>query len=206
MVRFWIISGPAYASGDYAPGQVITVGFELIPQVKVAKIPVIRASVRDVTNGVDGEVGVFENLKGELDVTLSPTAANGQTTLRLTVNDLHFVGDVHTYDQRLNVNANMGAFAGNIAGMSVADLVLMMLVIVILIILVFMLMKGMGGGAAAASMAAAPAAAPAPKPAETYAPKAAVKCPACSTMVDVATSKRPIEVMCPKCGTSQVVS
>jgi len=68
------------------------------------------------------------------------------------------------------------------------------------------MMRSWGGSAAA--MAGAE-----PKPAEPkkeeapkeYQPKASVSCPNCGAAIEVGTSKRPIEVMCPKCGTSQMV-
>jgi predicted RNA-binding Zn-ribbon protein involved in translation (DUF1610 family) len=80
------------------------------------------------------------------------------------------------------------------------------LMIVIIVMLLWMMIKG--GAAAALGAGAKKPEMPkeAPPKQEQYTPKSTVKCPACGSPIEVATSKRPIEVMCPKCGTSQIIN
>jgi len=46
---------------------------------------------------------------------------------------------------------------------------------------------------------------PRPKRQSSSAPAYSVACDACSTAIEISTSKRPIEVMCPACGETQIV-
>jgi predicted RNA-binding Zn-ribbon protein involved in translation (DUF1610 family) len=137
-------------------------------------------------------------MNGELSITLPKDAESGVHWLSVQIDGVDHWQSI-TVDATGNSiwNSNVGGM------MSLADLILAILMIVVILMLLVMMMKR-GGGAAVAPVEPKPAA---PKTKEeTYQPKSSVKCPSCGAMVEVATSKRPIEVMCPKCGTSQMVN
>jgi ribosomal protein S27E len=206
-----VLTGPSSTTGSYAPGQTLTISFEITKMsIELADLTVVRAEV-NVYMGTPssgffwgygqwvaaGEVNSFTGMKGELSVVLPDELPNGAYTIVVTVTGMPAATSV------VMVNANEAGWQSSVGGMSASDLLMTILMIVVIVMLLFMMMKK--GGAAAAPAEPKPAA---PKEAkqDTYQPKSSVKCPSCGNMVEVATSKRPIEVMCPKCGTSQMVN
>jgi hypothetical protein len=200
MVVLSIKTAPASTSGAYSPGQTITVGFEIIKQSSdLPDLAVVTARITDTTDGLVGEQLTVTVMNGELSITLPKDTSSGQHWLAVNVN-----GVDHMQSIMVDATGN-SIWNSNVGGMmSMSDLILAILMIVVILMLLFMMMKR-GGGAAVAPAEPKPAA---PKEAkqDAYAPKSSVKCPSCGAMVEVATSKRPIEVMCPKCGTSQMVN
>jgi len=195
-----IKTAPSSVSGAYSPGQTIVVGFEIIKQsTDLPDMAIVTALLYDDTQGLAGELMTFTVMNGELSITLPKDAVSGEHMLSVQIDGVDHWQSI-TVDATGNSiwNSNVGGM------MSLADLILAILMIVVILMLLFQMMKR-GGGAAVAPAEPKPAA---PKEAkeETYQPKSSVKCPSCGAMVEVATSKRPIEVMCPKCGTSQMVN
>jgi hypothetical protein len=195
-----IKTAPSSVSGAYSPGQTIVVGFEIIKQsTDLPDMAIVTALLYDDTQGLAGELMTFTVMNGELSITLPKDAVSGEHMLSVQIDGVDHWQSI-TVDATGNSiwNSNVGGM------MSLADLILAILMIVVILMLLVMMMKR-GGGAAAAPAEPKPAAPKAAKE-ETYQPKSSVKCPSCGAMVEVATSKRPIEVMCPKCGTSQMVN
>jgi hypothetical protein len=199
MVVLSIKTAPSSTSGAYSPGQTITVGFEIIKQSSdLPDLAIVTARLTDTTDGVVGEQMTFTVMNGELSITLPKDASSGTVWLAVNIN-----GADHWQSITVDATGN-SIWNSNVGGMmSLADLILVILMIVVILMLLIMMMKR-GGGAAVAPAEPKPAAPKAKE--ETYQPKSSVKCPSCGAMVEVATSKRPIEVMCPKCGTSQMVN
>jgi predicted RNA-binding Zn-ribbon protein involved in translation (DUF1610 family) len=140
-------------------------------------------------------------MKGELSVTLADEAFIGQHTLGVNIGGLGMYTTSIWVDEQ-----NNGMFNSNVGGMmSVSDLLLMVLVIVVILMLLWQMIKGRAAPAGAAGAGAETKPAEAKKD-ESYAPKSTVACASCGSPIEVATSKRPIEVMCPKCGKSQMVN
>ena len=194
-----IKTAPSSISGAYSPGQTIVVGFEIIKQSSdLPDLAWVTALLYDNTQGIDGELKTFTAMTGELSITLPKDAFSGVHWLSVEI-------DGNDNWQSITVDATGNSiWNSNVGGMmSLADLILAILMIVVILMLLIMMMKR-GGGAAVAPVEPKPAAPKAKE--ETYQPKSSVKCPSCGAMVEVATSKRPIEVMCPKCGTSQMVN
>jgi len=78
---------------------------------------------------------------------------------------------------------------------------LMLLAFILIGLMWYRLKPGMAGPKA-------PMEKPAPPPPSTAGPGPApmtVSCKACSAPIEITTSKRPIEVMCPSCGETQMV-
>ena len=204
-----ITTGPASTTGSYAPGQTIWLSFVVTKMSSdLPDLPVVTAYV-ELYNLFGGTVAYgeemsFTDMKGEVSITIPNEAPNGIFYfVDVSVWDS---GNVWSDDQsyQISVNGNEAGWAASWGGMSASDLLTTILMVAVIVMLVFMMMKK-GGGAVAPAEPKAPKEAKKKKE-ETYQPKSSVKCPSCGVMVEVATSKRPIEVMCPKCGTSQMVN
>lgn len=96
----------------------------------------------------------------------------------------------------------------DLGGLPVIDWLLMLLVIVLILVVVLLWRRvGMGPGPRVASESKAPT--PPPPPGGSQGPQASgpmsVTCKHCGKPIEITTSKRPIEVMCPSCGETQVV-
>jgi len=197
-----VLTAPSSITGAYSPGQTITVSFEIIKQSSdLRNLTVVEAELRDVDESIFGESATFNEMKGELSVTLPDEAFTGEHELQLTIVGLGTTSHSIWVDTQGN-----GMFNSNVGGMmSVSDLLLTILVIVVILMLLWQMMKAKGAGAAAAGGAEKKPAEPKAKE-EAYAPKATVACASCGSPIEVGTSKRPIEVMCPKCGKSQMVN
>jgi hypothetical protein len=210
----WIKTGPAYASGGFAPGQKITVGFEIkkssvdLPDIGpvYATIGLAQGEPQYVNSWwsygptvATGESRAFEGMSGELSMVLPKEISSGKYTLVVNV-------DGWEDWEVITVAADGNGWDSSVGGLSAADLMMTILMIVIIVMLLWMMIKG--GAAAALGAGAKKPEMPkeTPPKQEQYTPKSTVKCPACGSPIEVATSKRPIEVMCPKCGTSQIIN
>ncbi|MEM2839781.1 MAG: hypothetical protein QXE18_06825 [Thermoplasmata archaeon] len=216
ILNVWVKTGPAYASGGFAPGQAITVGFEIkkssvdLPDINPvwATISLHEGQPQYVSNWwwsswtygptvATGESRAFEGMSGELTMILPNEVSSGKYTL---------VVSVQGYEdwEVITVNADGNGWDSSVGGLSAADLMMTILMIVVILMLLWMMIKGGAAAPLGAKKPETPKEAP-PKQ-EQYSPKSTVKCPACGGPIEVATSKRPIEVMCPKCGTSQIIN
>jgi hypothetical protein len=200
-------TGPSSTTGSYTPGTTLSVHFEItkmsteLPDLTVveATVTVFQGAWPIITGPVvSGEVNSFQEMKGDLSVVLPKELPNGPYTVMVTAGGL-------TAFHVITVSSNEAGFETSVGGMSASDLLMTILLIIVVIMLLFMIMKK-GGAAAAGAPAEPKPAAPKEAKQDPYQPKSSVKCPSCGAMVEVATSKRPIEVMCPKCGTSQMVN
>lgn len=214
----WIKTGPAYASGGFAPGQTVTVGFEITKSSEdLPDLTAVYATVSlyegepqylsdwwwsEWTYGphvATGESRMFEGMSGELSIVLPGEISSGKYSIVVGVEGMEAV-------EVISVNADGNGWDSSVGGLSAADLMMTILMIIVILMLLWMMIKG--GAAASLGLGAKKPEAPkeAPPKQEQYAPKSTVKCPACGGPIEVATSKRPIEVMCPKCGTSQIIN
>jgi hypothetical protein len=98
-----------------------------------------------------------------------------------------------------------GGFGAFVAGISVFDLFLLFLTVVLFLMLWRRgVLGGMGMGPRAPSEPAPPSRME-PVHASPGTPMT-VTCRSCGSPIEITTSKRPIEVMCPKCGNTEMVS
>jgi predicted RNA-binding Zn-ribbon protein involved in translation (DUF1610 family) len=204
MLSVDILTAPASASGAYTAGQELKVSFTITKMSsELANVSLVYAEVwLETLVGGDyictGEVGYFTGMSGELTIVLPAELAD----------NIYAVGvETDLTDDSLTmvtVSSNAGGFASNVGGnMSMTDLILAIMMVVVILMLLWQMIKGRA--AAAGAGADKKPAEPKAKE-ESYAPKATVNCASCSSPIEVATSKRPIEVMCPKCGKSQMVN
>ncbi len=96
----------------------------------------------------------------------------------------------------------------DVAGVPLFD-ILIFLLFVVLLLAVILLWRRTGMGRAPPSMEAGKPSTPPPPPPSGPSQQAAgpmsVACKHCGANIEITTSKRPIEVMCPSCGETQVV-
>jgi len=203
-----IETGPAYSTGEFAPGQTITVGFTITKQHEdLPDFSIVRASVR-LSGGEDatiatGEVKSFDGMSGEVTIMLPNELNSGWYSIDLSVScDNGF--DSLDDSVQIMVADNGNGWNSSVGGLSAGDFMMTILMVVVILMLLWQMMKGRGAGTAA-GREKKPAE---PKEAkqESYTPKATIACASCGSPIEVATSKRPIEVMCPKCGKSQMVN
>lgn len=213
LVEFWIETSPKYTSGAYAPGQTIVVGFEITPlKDDIPDLPVVQAAVymMNIWDSVMwwgggesvGELATFTDMSGEITITIPENANSGDYVLFLELNAENW-GTEET--QYLTVDGSASSWDRGVGGLSTAELLMLILVIIVILMLAVMMMKGRGGAAVAAAPKEEKPKKPPKEEKKDYEPKSSVKCPSCGAAIDVGTSKRPIEVMCPKCGATQMV-
>jgi predicted RNA-binding Zn-ribbon protein involved in translation (DUF1610 family) len=210
LIDMKILTGPASASGAYMAGQELTISFKITKMSsELENLSVIKATVSlwaavgsmPIYPILYGEAKTFTTMTGELKIILPQELTNGQYVIML---DITNVGQEM---QALSVDSNAGGWNSNImGGLSLSDLMIMILLIIVIIMMVWPMIKGRKPASAAAGTSSAAASKPAEAKQESYAPKSTVACTNCGSPIEVSTSKRPIEVMCPKCGKSQMVN
>lgn len=154
-------------------------------------------------------------LLGGTQVSLTTTSASG--VLSLPVPQGASQGDVILYVYELNTGAqvynivhvgSVSPLQTLVGGIPLYDLLLTLLVVVLLLAVILLWRRtGMGPGPKVPGTGRPTP--PPPPPSGPQPPSAAgpmsVTCKHCSASIEITTSKRPIEVMCPSCGETQVV-
>ncbi len=151
-------------------------------------------------------------LSGDLFDTTSSTDASGTVTYRIQ-------GDANEGTVWFSMGeANTGAFAGEMITIKaapnplwwaqLADIPLFSIILLILIVILFILLFRRGGaGMGAPKAEGAPSEPAAPPPEEPVSGATmSVACKSCGAPIEITTSKRPIEVMCPSCGETEMVA
>jgi hypothetical protein len=149
--------------------------------------------------------------------TMTATATSASGVLNLAIPGDTSAGDLVLFVLESSTGASVietvhvGAtnpLLTEVAGLPVIDWILTLLVIV-LILVVFLLWRRTGVGPAPRLPGEGRPTAPPPPAAGPQPPQAAgpmsVTCRHCGKAIEITTSKRPIEVMCPSCGETQVV-
>ena len=148
----------------------------------------------------------------QLESTSSPT---GTLTLAIpadapTGNVLLAVTEVNTGATELVV-VHVGAvnpLVADIGGVPLFDILITLLFVVLLLAVILLWRRagmGRGPGMAAAGKPSTPPPPPPSGPSQQAAGPMSVACKHCGASIEITTSKRPIEVMCPSCGETQVV-
>ena len=185
------------ASYAYAPGETIKVHY------------VITATG---TNPLPSTFSLMYGLAGVPSITTATTSSQGDLEYRVP-------GSVNQGNVPFGVTeTNTGSSAANVLTIrstnplqfaTVGDIPVITVIILVWLILVTLMMwrRGMMGGMGAKAPPAPPAGPAKQEP--VHAPPTSpmtVTCRSCSSPIEITTSKRPIEVMCPKCGNTEVVS
>ncbi|MCJ2563985.1 MAG: hypothetical protein LN417_07865, partial [Candidatus Thermoplasmatota archaeon] len=182
----------------YSPGDTITVTYE------------IKA------RGVETLPGTFDLQYGLMNgPTYSKQTASAKGTLKYKIPDgideghqLFTVTDGGTAGAMESIYVRSGLNPFEWA--KLADMPLISLILLILVIILFVLVfrRGRAPKPAAAPPAEKPAPEPEPEPApveEAAAGGMVINCKACGAPIELTTSKRPLEVMCPSCGETEMV-
>ncbi len=185
---------------SYNPGDTITLAYTITARGTSALPSVFHFSV-----------GVY----GMPYKTVDTTSATGQLTYPVpagapTGDEILAVYEGSTGSQSLQV-VHIGAvnpLLTDVAGVPLFD-ILIFLLFVVLLLAVILLWRRTGMGRAPPSAEAAKPSTPPPPPpsgpSQQTAGPMSVACKHCGANIEITTSKRPIEVMCPSCGETQVV-
>ena len=182
---------------SYLPGETIRISYALIPRGRTA-LPQAFAFVIEMF-GTPGIVIQTASDRGELTFTLPANIGHGPTNL--FVFEFMTGASANTVVQIGPTNLLWDTTIGGIPAFAVILGIGLLLVILLMVLM----WRRMSMGSMARK---APAEKPAPPPSPTAVPGTApmaVSCKACGLPIEITTSKRPIEVMCPNCGETQMV-
>ncbi len=185
---------------SYVPGDTITFTYELAS--RSARDPLPSAFLIQIQiPGLNTKSAQVTSTRGTVTYPLPQGMNTG--LLRITVTASFVTGTV-TAEEIVTISA-VNPLMADVGGVPAISVILLLLVIVILIVLAIM-WRRMAPGMAGAPKP--PTEKPTPPPPPTAAPGPApmtVACKACGAKIEITTSKRPIEVMCPSCGETQMV-
>ncbi len=105
--------------------------------------------------------------------------------------------------QTVHVGAENGFWSAEVGGVPVVAALLGVLVVILLIAVLVLWRRSMGGGPLTGRGTPPPPEGPTRAPASS---PMSIACRRCGKPIDLTTSKRPIEVMCPSCGEPQMVT
>ncbi len=196
-----VILGMTFDRPTYAPGETIRVHLSLTPRGTTALPSQFRWSV---TLGLAGVVASATTTRPEVDLLITVPQGTGNGELLLIAQEFNTGG---TSIQAVRIGAANPLWSTEIAGMP-AFAVLLALLFVLLLIALAVLWRRMGGGRAPVPTQSAGMAPPPPPEAPRHATASpmSVACKNCGKNIDLTTSKRPIEVMCPSCGETQLIT
>jgi ribosomal protein S27E len=137
----------------------------------------------------------------------SGTSASGEFTYKVTDNanegdNIFQVGESSTGAQAQEV-VLIGPEKGTIGGIAIFEWFLLALIVILFLLMLAFRFRGAPSGGAAPKPKEEKAAPP-PPPGPSASPMI-VNCKACGAPIEITTSKRPIEVMCPSCGETAMV-
>jgi len=195
-----VILGMTFDRPTYAPGETIRVHLSLTPRGTTALPSQFRWFV---TLGLAGVVASATTTRPEVDLLITVPQGTGNGDLLLIGQEFNTGG---TSIQAVRIGAANPLWSTEIAGMP-AFAVLLALLFVLLLIALAVLWRRMGGGRAPGpTQPAGMAPPPPPAPRHAAASPMSVACKNCGKNIDLTTSKRPIEVMCPSCGETQLIT
>ena len=183
----------------YAPGDVIHISYTITPRGTSALPEAYRFSI--VLYGASSGQAMTTSGSGSLSLAIPKDAPTGN--LLLFVYESSTGASYYTTVQVGTVNPLMTS----LGGIPLYNILLTLLFLVVLIAVILLWRRGgMGRAVGTPPGAAKPAAPPPPAgPAPPSTSPMSVACKHCGTSIEITTSKRPIEVMCPSCGETQVV-
>ncbi len=184
---------------SYNPGDVVQISYTIIARG---------------TSALPSAYAVYANVLGVGTASAMSTSPTGTLSLRLPQGVSS--GDLILYIYEAHTGAftyasvhigSVNPLMTSVAGIPAYDILLTLLFLVVLLGLIVLWRRG-GGRMGRAPPAAASRAAPPPPPSGGPPPATSpmsVACKNCGASIEITTSKRPIEVMCPSCGETQVV-
>lgn len=178
---------------SYAPGDTMSIQYTITPRGAQA-LPSTFVLSFGLVNGPSRVVSTA-NPSGGLSYVVPTGIDEGNQMFWI------FEGNTGTYAEELV--GVQGGFGALVAGISLFDLFLLFLTVVLFLML---WRRGvLGGMGPKAPTEPAPPSRMEPVRASPATPMM-VTCRSCGSPIEITTSKRPIEVMCPKCGNTEMVA
>jgi hypothetical protein len=182
----------------YLPGEAVRVGYALSSRGPVSWPSVFRLSV---------------TLAGSSNAFVTTTSRSGEFALVVPAGSnegdiLLFAFDLSTGAaayETVHVGATNALWSTDVAGIPVFAVILALLVGLLALVVLVLWRKVATSGLPPRVQVERPAAPPPPAAPKGPTSPMAVACRNCGTTIDITTSKRPIEVMCPSCGETQLV-
>ncbi len=185
---------------NYVPGDTMTISYKMTTR-GTAALPSQFEFVATLA-GATNQVAFSSNPTGSFTMPIPADAPTGTLIL--------LVAEYNTMTTQV-VTVHVGAVNPLVADIGGVPLfaILITLLFVVLLLAVILLWRRTGMGKAPAAMETGKPAAPPPPPPSGPSQQAggpmSVACKHCGASIEITTSKRPIEVMCPSCGETQVV-
>ncbi len=177
---------------SYNPDETMTISYTISPRVSTTPLP--------------RTFYLSYGLLGNPSATLRTTEASGSVTYVVPTgtnegNILFGMTESSTGTGTYEV-VQIGAYErpGTVMGVEIFDWFLL-----VIIVILFLLMLGMRSRGAGAEVKPKVKEEKAPAPPPPQASPMVVNCKACNAPIEITTSKRPIEVMCPSCGETAMV-
>jgi len=185
---------------NYVPGDTIAISYTMTAR-GTSSLP-SQYEFNVVLFGTASQVVTTTSPTGTLSLILPTNAPTGNVILQ--------VSELNTMTTEVVV-VHVGAInplVADIGGVPLFDILITLLFVVLLLAVILLWRRaGLGKGAApaAAGKPTAPPPPPPSGPSQQTAGPMSVACKHCGATIEITTSKRPIEVMCPSCGETQVV-
>ena len=184
---------------SYNPGDTMTITYTLTPR-GTAVLPAayhFGISLFGVTSkNVD-----TTSATGTLQMTVPAGAPTGDMLMEV------YEGNTGAYVYQTVHIGPVNPLVMDVAGVPLFDILIFLLFLVLLLAVILLWRRTGMGRAPPAAEAAKPSTPPPPPPSQQgqAAGPMTVACKHCGASIEITTSKRPIEVMCPSCGETQVV-
>jgi hypothetical protein len=185
---------------NYVPGDTITISYTMTARGTSALPSQFEFSI--VLFGAATQIETATSPTGTLTLVIPTNAPTGNLPLS--------VSEANTLTLQVIV-VHVGAInplVADIGGVPLFDILITLLFLVLLLAVILLWRRaGMGRGPrpAPAGKPATPPPPPPSGPTQQTAGPMSVACKHCGASIEITTSKRPIEVMCPSCGETQVV-
>ena len=180
----------------YLPGETIRIRYSLVPRGRTALPQNFEFLVTVI--GAPTALVQTTSSSGELTYRLPSQLSEGETVLFITEQSTGA-----SVTQVVKIGATNPLWDTTIGGIP-AFAVLLGVGMLFIILLLVLLWRRSAAGMPSAKRAEKPA--PPPMTAVAGPAPMMVNCKACGSPIDITTSKRPIEVMCPNCGETQIVA
>jgi hypothetical protein len=188
----------------YSPGATVTIRYEIKPKTDEG-LPDKFVFDFGISNGPQ-ETWESDSAKGKIVYRLPDDVNEGDILMMVFVED----GDGNGVGQAMEVlHIQEGASALEWTRALDVPLFSWILLLLIILLIIFMLFRRPSAPAAERAPAEAPEPAPMEEEVAPVAPEdatpLAINCKSCGAEIEITTSKRPIEVMCPSCGETEMV-
>ena len=185
---------------NYVPGDTIGIAYTVTARGPSALPSQYEFNV--VLVGTTSQVIWTTSPTGTLSLVIPPNTPTG--TLLLTVSEL----STGTTEVLVVHVGGVNPLVADIGGVPLFDILITLLFVVLLLAVILLWRRagmGKGPGPVAAGKPSTPPPPPPSGPSQQVGGPMSVACKHCGATIEITTSKRPIEVMCPSCGETQVV-